>query len=106
MGIGDGLMSRSYKKHPVLKGGRWLSKRNANHKYRMYLKKLDDEGGLPLNLSKRITDSYDICDIRMRETREEAIHFWNEHKEETWLIKRYPTLESYLKDWEKWYKRK
>ena len=100
-------MSRSYRKNPIIKYGGWISKREANHKFRQYLKRLDDEGALPKNLSKRITESWDINDIVDRCSKEQAVYWYNYHSQDNgWFQEKYPTLEDYLADWEKWYRRK
>jgi len=103
-------MSRSYKKHPYCTetqdGRRYNMKRHMNHVFRRFMKMLDDEGAQPKNLSKRITERWDICDYKWRESKEQAAAWWKSQPEGSYWKNKYPTLESYLKEWEKWYKRK
>ena len=108
-------MSRSYKKNPYVtdnsNGRRKFSKRHANHRVRQRVS-MDDE--LPARLQhKKMTCSWDICDYRWRMTRQEAIQWYKEELEWQknkgslkYFLKRYPTLEAWLKYWEKCYRRK
>ena len=104
-------MSRSYKKNPFVTDGyggdRKQNKRIANRTVRRRLK--DDED-MPARLPhKKMTESWDICDYRWRMTREDAIHWYEnemEHKASAYFKKRYPTLEAWLKYWDKCYRRK
>lgn len=100
-------MSRSYKKHPIIKYGGFINKRLANHRVRQYMKRFDDEGALPKSFSKRIVETWDINDIKDRMSKEEAINFWKKtYNNNWWFREKYPTVEDYLKDWEEWYRRK
>lgn len=104
-------MSRSYKKNPYVTDGyggdRKQNKRIANRRVRRRLKDGED---LPARLHhKKMTESWDICDYRWRMTREDAIHWYeNEMNSQASLYfkKRYPTLEAWLKYWDKCYRRK
>ena len=104
-------MSRSYKKNPYVTDGydgdRKQDKRIANRKVRRRIK--DDED-MPARLQhKKMTETWDICDYRWRMTREDAIRWYEnemEHKASTYFKKRYPTLEAWLKYWDKCYRRK
>lgn len=108
-------MSRSYKKNPVAtdnsNGRRKINKRHANHRVRQRIS-MDDELSARLQ-HKKMTCSWDICDYRWRMTRQEAIQWYKEELEWQknkgslkYFLKRYPTLEAWLKYWEKCYRRK
>ena len=105
-------MSRSYKKNPYVTDGyggdRKANKRIANRKVRRRVNTMDDD--MPARLQhKKMTESWDICDYKWRMTREEAIHWFNERMTDEateYFKKRYPTLEAWLKYWEKCYRRK
>ena len=104
-------MSRSYKKNPCVTDGyggdRKQDKRIANRKVRRRLK--DDED-MPTRLQhKKMTESWDICDYKWRMTREQAIEwykYYSHYSASAYFKKRYPTLEAWLKYWDKCYRRK
>lgn len=105
-------MSRSYKKNPVGKDANDRAmKRIAN---RIVRRRVKDDEDMPARLPhKKMTESWMISDYKSRMTREEAIQWYNEqvewqkHKGSlTYFQKRYPTLEAWLKYWEKCYIRK
>lgn len=102
-------MSRSYKKNPyVTEGGDKKSrKRVANRTVRRRLKTDED---MPARLQhKKMTESWDICDYKWRMTREDAIewyHYQMKHQASPYFKKHYPTLEAWLKYWDKCYRRK
>lgn len=104
-------MSRSYKKNPYVtdhkRRSTKQSKRLANRRVR---RRLRDEDTLGRIQHKKYTESWDICDWKWRMSREEAIEWYKQcTAEESWgayFIKRFPTLEDWLKYWEKYYKRK
>lgn len=114
-------MSKSYKKNPIVKGcgyGR-DGKKIANRRVRRITK--DSNEILKGNMYKRIFDSWEINDVILRWTKEEAINYYNERKKryenkigknyekkiDEGFFKKYPTLEFYLKEvWERGYKRK
>lgn len=103
-------MSRSYKKHPFLTDngeGRAFAKREANKEFR---RKIASDEEMPARPKyKKYSCSYDICDYKWRMTREEAIEWYThyaEHEASAYFKKKYPTLESWLKYWEKCHKRK
>ena len=103
-------MSRSYKKNPYVtdrsQGTKYM-KRMANRIVRRRIK--DDEDMLARLPHKKMTESWDICDYRWRMTREDAIHWYNnemEHEASAYFKKHYPTLEAWLKYWDKCYRRK
>ena len=101
-------MSRSYKKNPVGKdnGDKKSMKVIANRAVRRRVKNDED---MPARLPhKKMTESWDITDYKSRMTRDEAIKWYNDdsqHKSEKFK-RRYPTLEAWLKYWEKCYVRK
>lgn len=101
-------MSRSYKKNPCAKdnGDKKAMKQIANRTVRRRVKMDED---IPARLQhKKMTESWDITDFKTRMTREEAIVWYNDdskYKSEKFK-KRYPTLESWLKYWDKCYRRK
>ena len=103
-------MSRSYKKNP------WVTdhtrkftkkkKRLANHSFRRKIASDEDMPARPKH--RKYSESWDICDYKWRMTREEAIEWYNDdskHKSEKFK-KRFPTLEKWLKYWDKCYRRK
>jgi hypothetical protein len=54
-----------------------------------------------------MTESWDITDYKTRMTREEAIIWYNESRNKSEKFKkRFPTLEKWLKYWDKCYRRK
>lgn len=105
-------MSRSYKKNPYVtdnsNGRRKTSKRMANHKVRRIVRTMDED--MPARLQhKKMTCSWDICDYRWRMTREDAIRWYNNemaNEASEYFKKHYPTLEAWLKYWDKCYRRK
>ena len=105
-------MSRSYKKNPYVTDGyggdRKTSKRIANRKVRRIVRSMGED--MPTRIQhKKMTCTWDICDYRWRMTREDAIHWYeNEMANEAsdYFKKRYPTLEAWLKYWDKCYRRK
>ena len=108
-------MSRSYKKNPFVTDGygknRKRYKRTANHVVRRRLKQDED---MPARINhKKMTETWMICDYRWRMTREEAIQWYKEeyerHKTNGTLdrfTRYHPTLEAWLKYWDKCYRRK
>lgn len=103
-------MSRSYKKNPYVtdkSAGTKSMKRIANRTVRRRLKNDED---MPARIQhKKMTETWDICDYRWRMTRADAIHWYEnemEHEASFYFKKRYPTLEAWLKYWEKCYVRK
>ena len=103
-------MSRSYKKNPCAKdsGDKKAMKQIANRTVRRRLKNNDSED-MPARLQhKKMTESWDITDFKTRMTREEAIIWYNDDSQykSDKFKKRYPTLEAWLKYWDKCYRRK
>ena len=103
-------MSRSYKKNPYVtdhkRRSTKQSKRLANRRVRRHLCGEDTLGRIQ---HKKMTESWDICDYRWRMTKEDAIHWYKnemEHEASAYFKKRYPTLEAWLKYWDKCYRRK
>lgn len=103
-------MSRSYKKNPWVTDHKRKttkqSKRLANKTFRRKIGRENDMAARPQH--KKYTDSYDICDWKMRMTREEAINFYLYECDDfnPYIKRRYPTLKSWLNYWEKCYHRK
>ena len=104
-------MSRSYKKNPFVtdhrRGTTKSLKRLANRAFR---RKISCDEDMPARLPhKKMTESWDICDYRWRMTREDAIRwykYYSNYEASAYFKKRYPTLEAWLKYWEKCYVRK
>lgn len=102
-------MSRSYKKNPVVtdhSSNTKSMKRIANRTVRRSIKNDED---MPARLQhKKITNSRDITDFKSRMTYEEAIQWYKDNSQykTAYFKKRYPTLEAWLKYWEKCYVRK
>lgn len=105
-------MSRSYKKNPFVTDHKRkhskIAKRMANKIFRQKIRQ-DDE--MPKNPKHRkYTESWDICDYRLRMTKEEAIEYYYKKDRDAWFnrrfFKRFPTLDKWLKFWEKEYIRK
>jgi len=103
-------MSRSYKKNPYMKDNgkskKW-SKRKASQKFRRDM--AESEELSKGSAYKKHFESWNIADYCSRMTRREAIE-WYEHRAKdeasVYFLKRYPTLEKWLKYWEKCYYRK
>lgn len=89
-------MSRSYKKFPCVTDSRTPgtkhSKRFANKKVR-HTKNIPSGGAY-----KQIYESWDIRDYKWIWTWQEAKEDWEE-KENSYLRKHYPTLQSYYRYW-------
>ena len=102
-------MSRSYKKNPFVTDNSPITKtmkRIANHSVRRSIRNDED---MPARLQhKKMTQRYDIHDYRERMTYAEAIEWYNDdtQRKSTGFKKRYPTLEAWLKYWDKCYRRK
>ena len=95
-------MSRSYKKYPIAKDpANKGMKRYANKKVR-HTKDLPKKG----KSYKKCFESYEISDWCWVWTKHEAIHEYLTAEPDSWIRKRYKTLEDYLKYWEKCVKRK
>ena len=100
-------MSRSYKKNPyVTDHKRRTTKQSKRIANRIFRRKLSHDEDMPARSQhKKITESYNICDYKWRMTEAEAIEWYNTDASD-WFLKRYPTLESWLKYWKKCYKNK
>ena len=103
-------MSRSYKKSPVVtdKDSAKEDKQKANRKYRRRTIEEDESGGKSKQYKKNY-NQYDIHDYKSYETEEQAREGYRGLIAEgrTWMLKKYPTEEDYIKDnWEKYYHRK
>ena len=102
-------MSRSYKKNPFLtdNGNSKNEKRIANRKFRRQINLDEDMPARPRH--KKYTESWDICDYKWRMTKQEAIDWYHtkmKYEASDYFKKHYPTLEAWLKYWEKCYRRK
>lgn len=98
-------MSRSYKRNPISKDGgsrKKESKRLANKVVRNY----EDMPRRARKAYKKVFCSWDIADYVSRYTLKQAIEDYYEWDEDSWFRKQYPTLESYIENWKKWYLRK
>lgn len=111
MGGVQTVMSRSYRKNPILKDGGRSSKKNkqlANRKVRRELNRDVSEESLSKVQPKKMYESYDVNDWISRYTKEEAeADYYNRNRlHGEWFYEKYPTLEDWLKYWEKTYRRK
>lgn len=97
-------MSRSYKKNPVIKYGKWITKRLANHRVRQQLKQFDAMN-LPFSWYKRLVDSWDMNDRIDRTSKQQYIDNYNNRKN-YYHYKSDDNLDNELKEWYKTYKRK
>lgn len=106
-------MSKSYRHTPILKDGGKSSKNNkrlANRNIRRRLNRdLHDDSSSRI-YPKKMYESWNINDYVERYTREQAIQRYNDklgHGYFSYLFyEKYPTLEDWLKDWEKDFVRK
>ena len=100
-------MSRSYKKNPIIKYGKWITKRLANHRVRQRLKQFDTMD-LPFSWYKRLVDSWDINDRVDRTSKQQYIDSYNNRKNyyHFYFYKPDDSLDNELKKWYKTYKRK
>lgn len=113
-------MSRSYKKNPVSKdcsmgrrkSGKTSMKAIANRKIRR--KPIEELPMREKGAYRKACESWDISDWSFRQTKEEAIKQYEKYQKEAEggpryaikMITEFPTLEDYLIDWYKIYKRK
>ena len=94
-------MSRSYKKHDIVKDpANKAMKRYANKKVR-HTKNIPNGKAY-----KKFFESWDICDYRWIWTREDAIRNFEQAPANSWIKNHFETLEKYLIYWEKCVKRK
>lgn len=108
-------MSRSYKKHPLVKMRRTPgAKQTANRHFRRKTNRtIDDESFRHSHNSyKKEFDSWDIVDYKDTMTRDQAIRLYERALEapddwkSRWILEHYPTLKSWLRFWYKNYKMK
>jgi hypothetical protein len=94
-------MSRSYKKHNIVKDPSAKGmKKYANKKVRR-------TKNVPNGKAyKKVFESWNISDYQWIWTREEAIEDYNKAPADSWIKKHFETLEKYLIYWEKCVKRK
>ena len=107
-------MSRSYKRNPYVtdNGNSKYGKRLANRTVRRRLRQADEDTTGRIQ-HKKMTESYNICDYKWRMTRAEAIEWYEEqllrhksHGTEDRFLQHYPTLDTWLKYWDKCHRRK
>lgn len=99
-------MSRSYKKHPIVKDngkGKKKSKRFANHTVRR-----DKDTPLKGGNYKKMSESWEIADFVTRYSIEDAIDDWYDEEMEHyafpfkgWRHKKFKTLEKWIYYWKK-----
>lgn len=115
-------MSRSYKKHPICKDGnrskKW-ARTTANRRVRRYLNS-STAHRLQHRAYKKVFCSWEIADYTCLYTKEEAIARYEEHQKiaakipdgaltssySHYIVKKYPTLQSWLIEWYKMMVRK
>lgn len=94
-------MSRSYKKHP------WVTDHNANttqEKKKFANKKVRNTEDLPNGSAyKKVSESYDICDWKHFQSKEEMLEEYEKNKDDPWFQKLYPTLKHWIRYWRKIY---
>ena len=93
-------MSRSRKKHPILKDGGKSSKsqkKMANRAVRNYKEEIPSGSAY-----KKVYPSYDINDYVSYWSKEDAIHdYYKYRNEEYGIFRKFKTLKSVLNWWEK-----
>lgn len=106
-------MSRSYRKNPILKDGGKSSKGNkriANKNIRRRLNRNITDDSFSKIYPKKMYESWDINDYVSRYTREQAIQRYQDrclHGDcSEWFYEKYPTLEDWLREWEKDFRRR
>lgn len=100
-------MSRSYRKTPILKDGGRSSKYNKQLANRHIRRKANrdvysDHIGSN-SFYKKMYESWEINDYISRYTLTEAIEDYNRLIKMEWFYERYPTLEDWIKQYEKDY---
>ena len=107
-------MSRSYKKHPIIKyapqSGKY-GKREANQKVRRDSKNNPEEAPLKGKSYKKQYSTWEIHDVVTRWTLREAIDAWYEeeaphYRGTGWRHDRYKTLKNWIKYWKTTMQRK
>jgi hypothetical protein len=96
-------LSRSYRKHPIVKDIIRGAKKAANRKVR----KIDDEIS-DGNKYRRFYPQWDVIDHSFRTTLEEEIMYWHRRQADdypkiTWGRRKEKTLEETIIDWKKLY---
>ena len=103
------LMSRSYKKNPVVKDYNKGKKRLANKKVKVMLKQNPDAIGQNGNY-KKAYEQWEISDWAFRMTEQEWKEMYYEYLNSPIHWKRHlaeeTTLEQWMAEWKKTYKRK
>lgn len=102
------VLSRSFKKTPINKYGKMISKTQANRKFRR--EKYASDENFPShkrNAYKNVTNRWEINDCVDYWSKEQAAAAYkNNYSEYSWFREEYPTLDDYLQYWEKCCKRK
>lgn len=92
-------MSRSYKKNPFVTDHKRkitkYSKKLANRKFRRTLELYQNSA------YKKYNESWDICDFKWRSTKQDAIDWYINECDNSYVKGKCPTLESYLNYWAK-----
>ena len=103
-------MSRSYKKNPIVTDSSSTTKERKRLANKIFRNKIAIDEDMSLHPQyKKYSESFDIRDYKSRMTYGEAIDWYMyriNHDKGGYFKKQYPTLESWLKYWEKCYKRK
>ncbi len=95
-------MSRSRKKHTILKDGGRSSKSDKQIANKIFRSKIKDLDYLPQkSLYKRFYEQYDINDWIHYWPLEEAIKDYETAEEDSYIKKHYKTLEDFIKYWKK-----
>jgi len=97
-------MSRSRKKHPYCTDHHV---KTSQERKKFANKKVRNTEDVPSGGAyKKCSESWDICDFKFYQTKEEAIKYYEENKEDPTFKKMYPNLKVYLRQWYVWYKGK
>lgn len=92
-------MSRSYKKHPFVtdhkRKSTKASKQLANRRFR---RTIDLYQG---SSYRKYSNSYDICDYKWWTSEKDAIDWYINICDNSYIRGKYPTLENYLNYWSK-----
>ena len=102
-------MSRSYKKNPFVTDNSPITKTMKRIANRTVRRSIRNDEDMPARIQhKKMTQRYNIHDYRERMSRVEAIYWYNDDSQykSAAFRKRFPTLEAWLKYWDKCYRRK
>lgn len=90
-------MSRSYKKNPFI-----TDNNKRKHKKQLANRRFRRSNSLFQRSSyKKFNETWNICDYRWRTTKKEAIEWYFCNCNNDYILKKYPTLDSYLQYWAK-----